>query len=149
MKSLHCLECKNFIYDATKTANQKLNRKNRYLQTLTRRKNIIVTIQIIYRIALTRFYKTFCKLHGRKKLFSCQDKIFWNKKKYRKKLRKKFIVSFFYGFTIMVKRWDLNRRCLANNSKYHWGNTISLWGKMFMSGTLKMMAQNERIRNHP
>ena len=40
-----------FNYYATKTANQKLNRKNRYSQTLTRRKNI-VTIQIIYRITL-------------------------------------------------------------------------------------------------
>ena len=54
VKSLHFLENKkNFTYYATKIANQKLNRKNHYLQTLTRRKNIIVTIQIIYRIKLS------------------------------------------------------------------------------------------------
>ena len=35
VKSLHFLERKNFTYDATETANQKLNRKNPYLQTLT------------------------------------------------------------------------------------------------------------------
>ena len=33
MESLHFLECKDVTYYATKTANQNLSRKNRYLQS--------------------------------------------------------------------------------------------------------------------
>ena len=55
VKSLHFLKHKNFTYYATKTANQKMFLTNRYLQSIYGRKNIIVSIQIIYRITLCGF----------------------------------------------------------------------------------------------